>query len=134
MEQKFDAERVREFVAKIRTAVEVAIIGKTETVELVISSMLCGGHVLFEDFPGLGKTLLARTLAASMNLDFRRITVHDGWSQVRTPFLIHQPRTMVGGHVRHAITPQILIDHLPNGTSYSRDGERGQAGLGIIRR
>jgi MoxR-like ATPase len=51
--------------------------------------MLAGGHVLFEDFPGLGKTLLARTMAESMGLGFRRIQF--------TPDLL--PADITGGHV-----------------------------------
>ncbi|MCK4514696.1 MAG: AAA family ATPase, partial [Spirochaetaceae bacterium] len=56
---------------------------------MVTAALLCGGHVLFEDFPGLGKTLLAKTLAASINLDFRRIQF--------TPDLL--PGDITGGYV-----------------------------------
>ncbi len=45
----------------------------TEAVEFALASILAGGHVLFEDVPGLGKTLAARSLASSLGLDFRRL-------------------------------------------------------------
>ncbi|MBT2969679.1 MAG: MoxR family ATPase [Candidatus Thiodiazotropha sp. (ex Ctena orbiculata)] len=50
-----------------------AIIGKPETVRLVMISLLCRGHLLLEDLPGLGKTTLAKTVAKSLDLTFKRI-------------------------------------------------------------
>lgn len=52
--------------------VEQAIVGKRRPLELVLATVLAGGHVLLEDFPGLGKTLAARSLAQSLGLDFTR--------------------------------------------------------------
>ncbi|KNX36735.1 AAA family ATPase [Luteipulveratus halotolerans] len=52
--------------------VERAVVGKRESLELVLATVLAGGHVLLEDFPGLGKTLAARSLAQSLGLDFTR--------------------------------------------------------------
>ncbi|MFJ1758380.1 AAA family ATPase [Kitasatospora sp. NPDC088134] len=53
--------------------VERAVTGKREALELVMLAVLAGGHVLVEDLPGLGKTLLARSFATALGLDFRRI-------------------------------------------------------------
>ncbi|MEW8586663.1 MAG: AAA family ATPase, partial [Candidatus Thiodiazotropha sp.] len=50
-----------------------AIIGKPETLRLVMISLLCRGHLLLEDLPGLGKTTLAKTVAKSLDLTFKRI-------------------------------------------------------------
>ncbi|PVV27008.1 MAG: hypothetical protein B6D79_04440, partial [gamma proteobacterium symbiont of Ctena orbiculata] len=50
-----------------------AIIGKPETLRLVMISLLCRGHLLLEDLPGLGKTTLAKALAKSLDLNFKRI-------------------------------------------------------------
>lgn len=50
-----------------------AVVGKQDALELVLLGVLAGGHVLVEDLPGLGKTLLARSFATTLGLDFRRI-------------------------------------------------------------
>ncbi|MGI8947613.1 MAG: AAA family ATPase [Ornithinimicrobium sp.] len=52
--------------------VERAVVGKREALTLVLSAVLAGGHVLLEDFPGLGKTLAARSFAQTLGLDFTR--------------------------------------------------------------
>ena len=49
-----------------------AVVGKRDALTLVLSSILAGGHVLIEDFPGLGKTLAARSFAQTLGLDFAR--------------------------------------------------------------
>jgi MoxR-like ATPase len=58
---------------KIKENVERVIIGKSDVVELAVIALLCEGHILFEDVPGLGKTVLARSLARSLGCTFRRI-------------------------------------------------------------
>jgi len=52
--------------------VERAVVGKRAPLTLVLSTVLAGGHVLLEDFPGLGKTLAARSFAQTLGLEFRR--------------------------------------------------------------
>lgn len=54
-------------------SVETVFRGKRETVRLSVATLLAGGHLLFEDVPGVGKTTLARALAAALGLGFRRI-------------------------------------------------------------
>ena len=54
-------------------AVGSVVVGKRESLELVLAGILAGGHVLLEDLPGLGKTLTARSFAQSLGLDFRRL-------------------------------------------------------------
>ncbi|MEV0587700.1 MoxR family ATPase [Nonomuraea sp. NPDC050310] len=53
--------------------VETVVVGKREALETVLTGVLAGGHVLLEDFPGLAKTLTARSLAQSLGLGFRRL-------------------------------------------------------------
>ena len=53
-------------------AVETAVVGKRESLELVLTGIFAGGHVLLEDLPGLGKTLAARSFAQALGLEFTR--------------------------------------------------------------
>jgi MoxR-like ATPase len=65
-----------EVAAQIRQVVdqvETVIVGKRETVELAVVAMLCNGHLLIEDIPGVGKTTLAKSLALSIGCAFKRI-------------------------------------------------------------
>jgi len=57
----------------IRENVGKVIVGKSEVVDLALVALLCEGHILFEDVPGIGKTTLAKTLARSLGCAFRRI-------------------------------------------------------------
>ena len=58
---------------KIRTNIEKVIIGKSAELELLVTALICGGHVLLDDVPGTGKTVTAKSLAKSINCDFKRI-------------------------------------------------------------
>ncbi|HQX02246.1 MAG TPA: AAA family ATPase, partial [Anaerolineales bacterium] len=74
---------------KIIDEVERAVVGKRKLLEMIMASMLAGGHVLLEDNPGLGKTLVARSFAAVLGLDFKRIQF--------TPDLL--PGDITGGYI-----------------------------------
>jgi MoxR-like ATPase len=69
--------------------VERAVVGKRAVLEMILSAALAGGHVLLEDFPGLGKTLIARSFATVLGLQFKRIQF--------TPDLL--PSDITGGYV-----------------------------------
>jgi MoxR-like ATPase len=69
----FSATSTVEVAQRIRANVERVLEGKREVIELAVASLLARGHLLIEDVPGVGKTTLARALAASVGLDFRRI-------------------------------------------------------------
>ncbi len=64
---------VREFANQITENVEKVIIGKRSAIEMVLVALLCEGHVLLEDVPGSGKTMLARSVATSLGIGFKRI-------------------------------------------------------------
>ena len=67
-----EISQVSELAGSILDEVETAVIGKREALTMVLSGILAGGHVLLEDFPGLGKTLAARSFAQTLGLDFAR--------------------------------------------------------------
>ncbi len=64
---------VRDYAGKVIDNVETVIIGKRDSLEFLMVGLLCEGHVLLEDVPGVGKTMLARALAASLGIDFKRL-------------------------------------------------------------
>jgi MoxR-like ATPase len=69
--------------------VERAVVGKRGLLEMMMAAVLAGGHMLLEDFPGLGKTLIARSFARALGLEFKRIQF--------TPDLL--PGDITGGYI-----------------------------------
>jgi MoxR-like ATPase len=89
------AERCTAVLAEIQRAV----VGHRRSLELVLIGILAGGHVLLEDLPGLGKTLIARSFAAALGLDFARIQF--------TPDLL--PSDVVGAPLYDQRTGQMVF-------------------------
>jgi MoxR-like ATPase len=84
-----NVENVSTLGRRVIDEVERAIVGKRATLEMLMASVLAGGHVLLEDYPGLGKTLIARSFAAALGLEFKRIQF--------TPDLL--PGDITGGYI-----------------------------------
>ena len=74
---------------RVITEIERAVVGKRQLLKMIMAAVLAGGHILLEDFPGLGKTLIARSFASVLGLDFKRIQF--------TPDLL--PGDITGGYV-----------------------------------
>ena len=74
---------------KIVAEVEQAIVGKTHVLKKIVAALLAGGHILIEDYPGLGKTLIAKCFATALGLEFKRIQF--------TPDLL--PGDITGGYI-----------------------------------
>jgi len=84
-----DISTVSKIGKQVIAEVERAVVGKRELLEMMMTSVLAGGHILLEDFPGLGKTLIARSFATALGLDFKRIQF--------TPDLL--PGDITGGYI-----------------------------------
>lgn len=83
-----------EILKKIVNNVETVIAGKRETIELTLVSLICSGHVLIEDVPGVGKTSLVSALAKSITASFKRIQFNpDLLPSDVTGFSMYNPKT-----------------------------------------
>ena len=89
-----EQKQVSAKMAEIKSNIEQVIVGKSEAVDLVLICLLCGGHVLLEDVPGLGKTSLVAALSQSIDCSFRRIQF--------TPDVL--PSDVTGYHMFHPQT------------------------------
>jgi len=68
-----ELSQIRELADKVRANISSVLVGREATIDLVLNSLFCGGHVLLEDVPGVGKTMLARCLAKSFECEFKRV-------------------------------------------------------------
>jgi MoxR-like ATPase len=87
-----EAERFRRDFAAVRDEVGKVIVGQDRVVEATLTALLCGGNVLLEGVPGLGKTELVKTMSHALDLDFRRIQF--------TPDLM--PADIIGTNIMNA--------------------------------
>src|SRR4051812_44453326 len=68
-----NVEPIRAMAERARHNVERVIVGKSDVIDLILVALLCEGHVLLEDVPGIGKTMLAKSVARTLDCTFRRI-------------------------------------------------------------
>ena len=66
-------QTAQDFSRGVLSNVGDVIVGKEEVIEHLLIALLCEGHVLLEDVPGVGKTMMARALSVSLGVDFRRL-------------------------------------------------------------
>src|SRR5690348_8846191 len=66
-------ERLREARVKLKAEIAKLVVGQDRVIDMLLVCLLCRGHALMIGVPGLGKTLMARTLARSLNMEYRRI-------------------------------------------------------------
>ncbi|MBZ4647017.1 MAG: MoxR-like ATPase [Petroclostridium sp.] len=110
--------RNTEILSKIIDNVEKVIVGKRRSIELMVISLICGGHVLIEDVPGVGKTTMVSSLARSLNLDFKRIQfTPDILPTDITGLTIYDPKTGEFRFHPGAVMTNILLADEINRTS-----------------
>ena len=68
-----DVSQVQEFAVRLKKATQSVIVGKDEAIKLTLIALLCRGHILLEDIPGIGKTTLSKVLAQALGCEFKRI-------------------------------------------------------------
>jgi MoxR-like ATPase len=68
-----EAAEVTQIMGRIRDAIHTAVVGREEALSLLATGLLADGHILIEDLPGLGKTLMAKSFAQALGLQFQRI-------------------------------------------------------------
>src|SRR6266581_1008354 len=73
MTQTDEIRQIQEAARAVRQNASLVIVGKEEVIDLLMVALLCEGHVLFEDVPGIGKTTMAKALAKSLGCTFQRI-------------------------------------------------------------
>ncbi len=88
---------------KIKENIEKVIIGKGEVIDLIITALVAGGHILLEDMPGSGKTMLAKSLARSIDMQFSRVQM--------TPDLL--PSDVTGLHIYNAKSEEFELHQGP---------------------
>src|SRR5512135_1646585 len=89
MKMEENLHEFTESIQRVLDEVERAVVGKHAVLEMIMAAALTGGHVLLEDYPGLGKTLIARSFATALGLEFKRIQF--------TPDLL--PGDITGGYI-----------------------------------
>lgn len=94
---------VSRLCAEVLAEVRRAVVGKDVVLGKIMAAALSGGHVLLEDYPGLGKTLIARSFAATLGLDFKRIQF--------TPDLL--PADITGGYIFNRSTSEFELRQGP---------------------
>lgn len=113
-----NAAEVQELLCKIRNNVEKVIIGKTKVIDLVLVCLVCGGHALIEDVPGLGKTTLVSALAKSIDCSFARVQfTPDVLPSDVTGFTMFDMKTGEKQFHHGAVMAQILLADEINRTS-----------------
>jgi MoxR-like ATPase len=98
-----DVAELMALLNRLQENIGSVVLGKPEVIKLAVVALLAEGHVLIEDVPGVGKTLLARALAASIDCSFRRVQF--------TPDLL--PSDILGSSVYHAASGEFVFKQGP---------------------
>jgi MoxR-like ATPase len=111
-------QKIKDIGTRVKGNVERVIVGKGEAVELAIVALLCEGHILIEDIPGIGKTMLAKSLARSLGCSFRRIQCTPDLlpSDVTGSYIFNQKTTEFEFKPGPIMTQIVLVDEINRAT------------------
>jgi len=101
--ERSELKQVSSITEAILNEVEKAVIGKRRPLEIILAAILTEGHILIEDLPGLGKTLIAKSLSTALGLDFKRIQF--------TPDLL--PTDITGGYIYDRSKSEFILRRGP---------------------
>ncbi|MGC4191988.1 MAG: MoxR family ATPase [Thermomicrobiales bacterium] len=129
MNQQIDAtdgpSRVQQVATRIADEVERVIVGKRSVIDQVIVAILCEGHVLLEDVPGIGKTMMARSVAAALGGSFGRVQfTPDLLPSDITGAMVFDPRTAEFAYREGPVLVNVLL-----ADEINRAGPRTQSAL-----
>jgi MoxR-like ATPase len=118
-------QRIQDVATRLVDQVEKVIVGKRSVIEEVTVAILCEGHVLLEDVPGIGKTMLARAFAAALGGEFGRIQfTPDLLPTDITGSLVFDPRSAEFTYRQGPIVTNVLL-----ADEINRAGPRTQSAL-----
>lgn len=118
-------DRIQPRIAEVIDQVERVIIGKRETIQLCLVALLCRGHVLLEDVPGVGKTMLVKAMAKSMGCAFSRIQfTPDLLPSDVTGFSVYNQKTL-----QFEFRPGPVMSHVVLADEINRTSPKTQAAL-----
>ena len=113
-----DMDKFSQVLERIVSNVEKVIVGKREAIELALMALICSGHVLIEDVPGVGKTSLVSAIAKSIDASFKRIQfTTDILPSDITGFSMFNQKTSEFEYRPGAIMSQIILADEINRTS-----------------
>ncbi|MEJ7901168.1 MAG: AAA family ATPase, partial [Thermomicrobiales bacterium] len=117
--------RIQQVASEIIDEVEKVIVGKRHVIEQVVVAILCEGHVLLEDVPGIGKTMLARSFASALGGEFSRVQfTPDLLPTDITGSLVFDPRSSEFSYRQGPIVTNVLL-----ADEINRAGPRTQSAL-----
>ncbi len=107
-----------EIISRILANMQKVIVGKPDVLELALVGVLCEGHILIEDVPGIGKTTLAKTMARTLGCDFRRIQCTPDLlpSDVTGIFFYNQKKSEFEFRPGPVMTNILLVDEINRAT------------------
>jgi MoxR-like ATPase len=111
-------KNIQSFSEKLVTNLEKVIVGKRQPIELIVVGLLCQGHILIEDVPGVGKTMLARSLARSLGCSFNRLQFTPDMlpSDVTGVSIYNQAKRAFEFHSGPIFAQVVLVDEINRAT------------------